>query len=78
MPGHDRTGPVGLGSQTGRKMGKCNPNTNSEINNNSEQVFYGLGRKRCLGRMKGQGFGEGKGQGFGAGKGGMRRRNFQS
>jgi hypothetical protein len=23
MPGFDRTGPMGQGSQTGRKMGKC-------------------------------------------------------
>ncbi len=25
MPGFDKTGPMGQGSQTGTKMGKCNP-----------------------------------------------------
>lgn len=30
MPGLDRTGPMGQGSQTGRKQGRCNTALNDE------------------------------------------------
>lgn len=43
MPGLDRTGPMGQGSKTGRRMGNCRTENESE----------GLGRGR--GRWKGLG-----------------------
>ena len=30
MPGFDRTGPEGIGARTGRQMGKCNPENETE------------------------------------------------
>lgn len=52
MPGMNGTGPQGMGSMTGRGMGKCNPN-----NENVSNVGYGLGRG--LGRGRGRGLGRG-------------------
>lgn len=46
MPGFDRTGPRGQGSQTGRRMGKCNP----ENTNPTEEIQRGRGLGRGLGR----------------------------
>jgi hypothetical protein len=71
MPGFDRTGPEGQGSQTGRKMGKCNPNnqgTNEQLDVN--ETSRGLGRR--FGQGIGRGFGRGTGKGAGRGLG---RRN---
>lgn len=79
MPGFDKTGPMGQGSQTGRKAGKCNPNNelSSEVINadrprrrlfgflNGDQNASGRG----LGRGRGRGLGRGFGQGSGRGKG---------
>jgi len=76
MPGFDKTGPMGQGPMTGRKMGKCtnygagkksqikNPNENPFDNedNNSENMNFGFGRGRG---GRGFGFGRGKGRGFG-------------
>lgn len=72
MPGFDKTGPVGQGAQTGRKMGKCNPNSNFQdlVGYNAANEGFGLGRQRRCGRKNGFQAGSGKGQG------GMRRRNF--
>jgi len=47
MPGRDRTGPNGLGSMTGRRMGFCADNSNLNYSNR------GLG----FGRGYGQGYG---------------------
>lgn len=63
MPGFDRTGPEGKGSQTGRGMGKCNPE-----NNSSEGIQFGRGLGRGFGRNSGGGQGRGRGNGRGAGR----------
>lgn len=73
MPGFDRTGPEGQGSQTGRKMGKCNPNnqgTNEQLDVNETPSGFG----RRYGRGMGKGFGFGRGAGRSAGRG-LGRRN---
>jgi hypothetical protein len=60
MPGFDRTGPEGQGSQTGRKMGKCNPNkqgTNEQLD--VDETSSGFGRRFGRGVRKGFGFGRG-------------------
>ena len=62
MPGFDRSGPMGQGSQTGRGMGKCNPDAPL-----TEQS-YGFGRGMGCRRGFGAGFG-------GAGRGGGRGMN---
>ena len=63
MPGFDRTGPRGQGSQTGRGLGKCNPKKKNEDNDNQSNVtgrFGGrgvrIGRGRGFGRSRGNGF----------------------
>ena len=53
MPGRDRTGPSGLGSMTGRRMGFCADNSNLNYSNR------GLGYRR--GNRGGLGFGGGYG-----------------
>lgn len=60
MPGFDRSGPMGQGPQTGRGMGKCNPDAPS-----SDQ-YYGFGRGMACRRGFGAGFGGG-GRGWGRG-----------
>ncbi len=40
MPGLDRTGPVGLGAQTGRKQGQCSETTDTTM----EQTPCGRGK----------------------------------
>lgn len=52
MPNLDRTGPEGKGSKTGRGMGKCRRDSNSEGPQNS-----GMGRGLGRGRGHGRGFG---------------------
>ncbi len=62
MPGFDRTGPEGKGSQTGRKRGKCNPeNRNGKLE--ADETRLGLR--------------QGKHQGAGAGHGHGKRRSSQ-
>lgn len=46
MPGFDRTGPMGQGSQTGRKMGKCNSKNETQ----AEELPRGRGLGRGLGK----------------------------
>jgi len=46
MPGLDRTGPTGQGSQTGRRMGKCSPKNDTQVED--------LPRGRRLGRGQGR------------------------
>jgi len=71
MPKFDKTGPMGQGSQTGRKMGRCSnnraslknqsaetkQNTNENMPENIQRHGLGLGRKRG-----GRGFGRDRGQ----------------
>lgn len=79
MPGLDRTGPMGQGSQTGRKQGKCN----SENQTIEEELPRGRGFGRGLknrfgfgndqnfepGQGRGRGLGRGLGRGMGLGRG---------
>lgn len=53
MPNFDQTGPMGEGSMTGRKMGKCSQNESENAK------FLGRGR---------QGKGLGRGKNCGSGK----------
>jgi len=80
MPGFDKTGPLGQGSMTGRKRGRCRDTQTAQSEKTSEQtaenkeVVYGLGRG---GRRRG-GAGLGKRFGNGSGFGGGRRRGRRS
>ena len=66
MPEKDRTGPEGLGSQTGRALGRCRPkNQNEDVNISEENLPVGRDRGRGLGRGQGKGFGNGRGMGRG-------------
>jgi hypothetical protein len=53
MPGHDGTGPMGIGPMTGRGVGNCQKN-------NQQKTYgcgYGLGKgNRCGKQNAGQGF----------------------
>jgi hypothetical protein len=56
MPGLNRTGPEGQGSQTGRGLGKCNPNkkiNQSETNETMQFKNTGRGLARRLRLRKG-------------------------
>ena len=53
MPGRDRTGPNGLGSMTGRRMGFCADNSNLNYSNRG----FGYGRGNGLGFRFGYGNG---------------------
>ncbi|MBW2186249.1 MAG: hypothetical protein BA874_08925 [Desulfuromonadales bacterium C00003068] len=56
MPNNDRTGPSGMGSQTGRGAGLCNGASNNVANNNGQGQRLGRrqGMGRCQGGQKGQ------------------------
>ena len=60
MPRFDRTGPERLGPRTGRMMGKCNPNRESNGNNANNDFPDEDFRRHGFGR----GFGRGAGRGF--------------
>ncbi len=51
MPGLDRTGPQGQGPKTGRRMGNCNPENDSQTAEFGRGRGFGrgLGRKMRLG-----------------------------
>ena len=70
MPGFDRTGPEGQGSQTGRKLGKCNPTRNTDEQSGADVATRGMGMRRGMGRgmARGNQFGKTKGQGNGFGR----------
>ena len=66
MPRFDRTGPEGQGSQTGRKMGKCNPNNQKTTEQlDVKETPGGVGRRFGRGMRNVFGFGRGTGQGLG-------------
>lgn len=50
MPGLDRTGPAGQGTGTGRKLGKCNPENQSQTNERTADTPPLNRRGRGLGR----------------------------
>ena len=68
MPRFDGTGPNGMGSQTGRGLGRCASNNVDQTNVN-EREYYGRGLGRGLGRGAGRGLGRGAGRGSGRGFG---------
>ncbi len=55
MPGFNQRGPIGLGSMTGRKMGKCTGfgAKHQELPENSEESNLEQHRGRGLGLRKG-------------------------
>ncbi len=74
MPNFDGTGPLGQGSLTGRRRGRCRNNEKSNQQNQSsenKEIIYGIGRG---GRPCGGGAGLGQGQKDPQGQG--RRRGF--
>ena len=76
MPGLDRTGPGGQGSQTGRRQGRCSsPNRNVKQTTDSLD-FERTGRGRGFRQGGGKDFGSLHGNGFSdnAGRGRGRRR----
>ena len=62
MPGLDRKGPMGQGSQTGRGLGNCQPGNSENVEANNT--------KQPLGRFGGRGLGRGlaAGRGLSAGR----------
>ena len=69
MPGGDRTGPIGLGSQTGRRLGYCVGKNRPGFEENATGFGRGFGRGRGFGSSfgRGRGFGPGFGRGYGIG-----------
>ncbi|KPU27628.1 hypothetical protein TR13x_03610 [Caloranaerobacter sp. TR13] len=67
MPKGDRTGPIGAGPMTGRKMGYCAGNDAPGYISAGYGRGYGRGFGKGLGRGCGRGFGRGYGRGFGFG-----------
>lgn len=70
MPGGDRTGPMGMGSRTGRGRGFCSGFAGPGWANFTRGWFgwgrgNGRGRGRGLGRGRGWGLGRGFGRGYG-------------
>jgi len=70
MPGLDKSGPLGQGSQTGRKMGRCAQENDSIIDEmprgRGRGLGRGMGRKMRLGNGRnapGDGYGFGRGRG---------------
>lgn len=71
MPGLDKTGPVGLGSQTGRKRGQCSGESDSTVEctpRGRGRMGRGFGNRRNQDSDTVQGFGRGKRRGFGRGQ----------
>ena len=64
MPGKDRSGPEGLGSRTGRQLGKCSSNKETVP---KERNSMGRGMGRGVGRAAGRAAKSGPGKGMGPG-----------
>lgn len=63
MPNRDGTGPMGKGSGTGRRMGKCKTTEETAAKNENSEIL-GIGRGgRPRGGGKGNGFGGGRRRG---------------
>ncbi|MFC2093139.1 DUF5320 domain-containing protein [Bacteroidota bacterium] len=66
MPGGDRTGPLGQGPLTGRRMGYCvGEDRPGDMYNSGYGYGRGWGRELVLGRGFRRGFGPGRGMGYG-------------
>jgi|LGOV01.1.fsa_nt_gb hypothetical protein len=77
MPFGDRTGPEGKGAQTGRGLGDCNTNKDSDSSEDSNvnnagvagvAGFLGRGFRNAISRGNGNGNGNGSGRGNGRGR----------
>ena len=60
MPGYDRSGPMGMGPMTGRRMGRCGRRNTGDAQYDQD-MSMGMG----MGRGMGRGLGRGRGRGFG-------------
>jgi hypothetical protein len=73
MPNLNRTGPMGQGPMTGRRLGRCNSKKTEapDKSNKEDEMAYGAGRGgRPWGGAQGRCFGGGRWKGWG------RRRGF--
>ena len=79
MPGFDRKGPNNEGPKTGRGLGKCNPESDNDLNLEDDELRGGRGRRFRFGqgwwkgRNRGAGIGRRSGRGAGWGAGGAGR-----
>ncbi len=73
MPGHDKTGPSGVGPLTGRRMGLC---ANNETTDAGNTPWGSLRFREGNFRGGGRGYGFGRREGFGRGLYGGRRQSF--
>ena len=48
MPGLDKTGPLGNGARTGRRMGRCNPKDDLGTEDFPRGRHFGMGSGRRL------------------------------
>lgn len=76
MSGLDKTGPMGQGSQTGRKQGKCDAESETIAEKlprgrrfaQGFRTRFGLGNEQSIERGKERGMGRGQGKGMGRGR----------
>jgi hypothetical protein len=69
MPGLDKTGPLGQGSKTGRKMGNCNPGEEPGAGSFFPRRWFAARAEKTGSRnLTGGGFGPGRGPGRGLGR----------
>jgi hypothetical protein len=69
MPGFNQTGPMGQGSMTGRRMGRCT-NLGANLKNQTAEIKENL-NENLPENIQGRGFGSGRGRGgrcFGMGQ----------
>jgi hypothetical protein len=72
MPALDKTGPAGQGAQTGRKMGRCNPDAETETGRFFSRRRFAARTVKDNSRNEtggGSGFGKGFGRIFGRNRG---------
>ncbi len=70
MPGLDKTGPMGQGAQTGRKMGKCKTGNETLVDELTDSPVRGLRLGRGKGFKAGNGINTpGMGRGLGRRRG---------
>jgi len=74
MPGHDKTGPLGAGPLTGRRMGLC-ANDETAGNGNFSRDSFGFREDNLRG--SGRGYGMNQRLGFGMGRNNGRRQGFR-
>ncbi len=75
MPGFNQTGPMGQGSKTGRKMGRCT-NYGARLRNQNDPTSDDKGEDQS-GNLSGRGLGPGMGRGS-RGRGPGRQNRFRS